>query len=106
MTRKILFLSLLSLLQFLAVHFFLIQRFPNSGDEQAYLFQANLFSHGQLYAEDPIYDQKHPLNKFVAADAMDDTGGRRFSKYDPGWPGLLALGLRLRVEGLVAPLLG
>lgn len=106
MKRRILLLSLLSLLQFVLVHFFLIQQFPNSGDEQAYLFQAELFSHGQLYAEGPLYDRTHPLNKFVAADAMDDTEGRRFSKYDPGWPGLLWLGARLRIEGLVAPLLG
>jgi hypothetical protein len=106
MKRKILLLSLLSLLQFLLVHFVLIQQFANSGDEQAFLFQARLLSRGQLYVEDPIYDRAHPLNKYVAADAMDDTGGRRFSKYDPGWPALLALGSAARVEWLVAPLLG
>ena len=106
MKRKILFLSLLSFLQFLVVHFVLIQRFPNSGDEQALLFQARLFSHGQLYVDDPIYDRANPLNKYVAADAIDDAGGRRFSKYDPGWPALLSLGVRLRVEWLIAPLLG
>ena len=106
MKRKILFLSLLSFLQFLLVHFFLIQRFPNSGDEQAYLFQARMFSHGQLYVEDPIYDRANPLNKYVQADAMVDVGGRRFSKYDPGWAALLSLGARLRAEWLVAPLLG
>jgi hypothetical protein len=106
MRRKILFLSLLSFLQFLLVHFVLIQQFANSGDEQAFLFQARLLSRGQLYLEDPIYDRANPLNKYVAADALDDTGGRRFSKYDPGWPALLALGSRLGVEWLVAPLLG
>ena len=106
MKRKILFLSLLSFLQFLLVHFFLIQGFANSGDEQAYLFQARLFSRGQLYVEDPIYDRANPLNKYVAADALDDAGGRRFAKYDPGWAALLSLGARLRVEWLVAPLLG
>lgn len=106
MKRKILFLSLLSFLQFLLVHFVLLQGFANSGDEQAFLFQARLFSRGQLYVEDPIYDRANPLNKYVAADAMDDVGGRRFSKYDPGWPALLSLGARLRVEWLVAPLLG
>jgi hypothetical protein len=106
MKRKILFLSLLSLLQFSLAHFVLIQGFANSGDEQAFLFQARMFSHGQLYLEDPIYDRANPLNKYVAADAMDDAGGRRFSKYDPGWAGLLALGARLGVEWIVAPLLG
>jgi hypothetical protein len=106
MTRKILFLSLLSLLQFLLIHFFLIQGFANSGDEQALLFQGRLFARGQLYVEDPIYDRANPLNRYVAADAMDDTGGRRFAKYSPGWPALLSLGASLRVEWLVAPVLG
>jgi hypothetical protein len=106
MKRKILFLSLLSFMQYLLVHFVLIQGFANSGDEQAYLFQARLFSRGQLYAEDPIYDRANPLNKYVQADALDDVGGRRFAKYDPGWAALLSLGARLRVEWLVAPLLG
>jgi hypothetical protein len=54
MKRKILLPSLLSFLQFVLVHFLLIQRFANSGDEQAYLYEAKLFSHGQLYAEDPF----------------------------------------------------
>ena len=104
--RRILFLSLLSLLQFVLVHFVLIQQFPNSGDEASYLFQAKLFSRNQLYTEDALYDQANPLNKYVQADAIVDVGGRRFSKYDPGWAALLSLGARLRVEWLVAPLLG
>jgi hypothetical protein len=106
MNRRILLLSLLSLLQFALVHFFLIQRFANSGDEQAYLYQARLFSRGQLYVEDPIYDRSHPLNKFVQADGLDDSGGRRFSKYGPGWAALLALGTLIHAEWLVAPWLG
>jgi hypothetical protein len=106
MKRRILLLSLLSFLQYLLVHFFLIQGFPNSGDEQAYLFQARLFSRGQLWVEDPLYDQANPLNKYVQADALVDLEGRRFAKYDPGWAALLSLGTRLRAEWLVAPLLG
>jgi hypothetical protein len=106
MKPKILILSLLSLLQFVLVHFVLIQQFANSGDEQAFLFQAKLFSRGQLYVTDPIYDRANPLNKYVRSDALDDLEGRRFSKYDPGWAALLSLGSRARAEGLVAPLLG
>ena len=106
MTRRILLLSLLSLLQFTLVHFFLIQHFPNSGDEQAYLYQAKLFSRGQLYVEDPIYDRAHPLNKFIRADALDDFNGHRFPKYDPGWAILLAVGTLIHAAWLVAPMLG
>ena len=106
MKKRILFLTFLSLVQFLLVHFFLLQRFVNSGDEQALIFQAKMFSQGRLYLDDPIYDPKNPLHKFVAADAMDDSAGRRFSKYDPGWPALMAPGAWLHLEWLVAPLLG
>lgn len=106
MKHKVLFLSLLSLLQFVGVHFLLVQHFPNSGDEQAFLFQGRLFSHGQLYVEDPIYDRSHPLNKFVHADALDDKEGRRFSKYDPGWAVVLAPFAIMKAEWLAAPLLG
>jgi hypothetical protein len=106
MKRRILLLSALSLLQFVLVHFVLIQRFPNSGDEASYLFQAELFARNQLYIEDALYDQANPLNKYVQEDALVDVGGRRFSKYDPGWAALLSLGARLGVVCLVAPLLG
>jgi hypothetical protein len=106
MKRRILLFSALSLLQFVLVYFVLIQQFPNSGDEASYLFQAKLFSRGQLYTEDALYDQANPLNKYVQEDALVDVGGRRFSKYDPGWAALLSLGARLRAEWLVAPLLG
>jgi hypothetical protein len=106
MRRRIFFLSVLSLLQYVLVHFALIQQFPNSGDEASYLFQAKLFSQGKLSTEDPLYDQANPLNKYVQEDALVDLEGRRFSKYDPGWAALLSLGARLRAEWLVAPLLG
>jgi hypothetical protein len=106
MTRKCLFLSLLFLAEVLLVHFFVLQRFPNSGDEQAYLFQARLYARNQLYVEDPIYDRANPLERFVRADALDDMAGRRFPKYDPGWPLLLSVGSRLGAEWLIAPLLG
>lgn len=106
MKSRILLLSLFSLIEFSLVHFFLIQRFPNSGDEAAFLYQARMFSRGQLYVEDPIYDRAHPLNKFIQADALDDMGGRRFAKYDPGWAALLAVGTLAHAEWLVAPLLG
>jgi hypothetical protein len=106
MKSRILLLSLFSLVEFVLVHFFLIQRFANSGDEAAFLYQARMFSRGQLYVVDPIYDRAHPLNKFIRADALDDLNGHRFAKYDPGWASLLALGVLAHAEGMVAPVLG
>lgn len=106
MKRTILLLSAVSLLQSLFVCFVLEQRFPNSGDEHSYLYQARLFASGRLYAQDPLYDRADPLNKYLAAFCVTDFGGKRFSEYQPGWPMVLALGVATGAEWLVAPLLG
>src|SRR5215467_9981105 len=102
MKRTIELLAALSLLQFLFVYFAPAQRFANSGDDYAYLFQARLFASGQLYAQDPIFDRSHPLNRYVATLCLTDFQGRRFSKYPPGWSILLAAGTTLGVEWLVS----
>src|SRR6266446_3601486 len=94
------------LLSALLVYFVLTQRFPISGDDYSYLYQANLFASGKLYAEDPLYDRALPFYDCVETYCLRDDQGRRFSKYPPGWPALLALGVKLRVPWLVDPLLG
>jgi hypothetical protein len=104
--RTILLLSTLSLLQSLLVCFVLTRRFPNSGDEHSYLFQARLFATGRLYGVDSLYDREQPLNRYIAAFCLTDFHGKRFSEYQPGWPMILALGVRAGVEWFVAPLLG
>ena len=103
---RILLLSAVSLLQFVAAHYILIQQFPNSGDEHSYLFQARLFSSGKLFYEDPLYSRAHPLNKYVKSQHLADVGQKRFSKYPPGWPLLLCLGVLGGVEGIINPILG
>jgi hypothetical protein len=94
------------LLSALLVYFVLTQRFPISGDDYSYLYQAKLFASGKLYAEDPLYDPALPFYDCVETYCLRDNQGRRFSKYPPGWPALLALGVKLRVPWLVDPLLG
>ncbi len=106
MRRKLLLLSTIALLQALVVAYVVIQRFPNSGDEHSYLYQARLFASGQLTAVDSLYDKSQPLNRYVAAFCLTDYNSKRFSEYQPGWPLVLALGVRGGVEWLVAPLLG
>src|SRR5690242_17487474 len=106
MKPTILLLSTLSLLQSLLVCFVLTRRFPSSGDEHSYLFQARLFASGQMYAVDSLYDRDHPLNRYVAAACVTDFHGKRFSEYQPGWPMILALGVATGLEWFVAPLLG
>lgn len=101
-----LLLSAVSLLLALFVYFVPNQGFASSADDWSYLFQARLFASGHLYAEDPLYDKANPLQRYVGTNCITDYQGRRFSKYPPGWPLLLAMGSLVGAEWLVAPLLG
>lgn len=92
------------LFQALLIQQFVAQRFPLSADDHSYLYQARLFAAGQLYAEDPLYDYRHPLHTCIETNCLRDESGRRFSKYAPGWPAVLALGVLLHVPWLVHPL--
>jgi hypothetical protein len=98
--------SAIFLLEALFVYFVLTQRYPISGDDYSYMYQAKLFASGKLYAEDPLYDPALPLYDCVETYCLKDDQGHRFSKYPPGWPALLAVGVKLRVPWLVDPLLG
>ena len=63
------------------------ERVPHIEDEIAYLFQAQVFASGQFYVDAPFR-----TNCFFAPFVLDHQG-RRFGKYPPGWPALLAAGL-------------
>jgi len=104
-TRKLV-QSTIFLLAALLVYFVLTQKFPISGDDYAYTYQATLFASGKLYARDPLYDLGHPLHGCIATNCIMDYHGHRFSVYPPGWPALLAVGTALGVPWLVNPLLG
>jgi len=107
MTTKLkLLFSLVLLLEALLISFALIQRFPPSGDDYSYLYEAKLLASGKTYAQDPLYDQADPLHYCVATNCITDNQGRRFSKYPPGWPAFLALGALLGVPWLIDPVLG
>jgi hypothetical protein len=78
-----------------------LQQFPNSGDEYAYLFQARTFASGRLWNEPP------PLERFFTLNWILEKDGKWVSQYPPGWPGLLMLGSLLGFpEWLVNPILG
>jgi hypothetical protein len=106
MTRTKLLLSAGSLLLALFVYFVPNQQFANSADDWSYLLQARLLASGHLYAEDALYDKAHPLQRYIGTNCVTDHDGRRFSKYPPGWPVLLAAGSLVGAEWLVGPLLG
>ena len=99
-------LACVLLAECLPVFFLLARRSPVSGDDYAYLFQAELFASGKLYAESPLYSRDHPLNDCVMTKCLTDHQGRRFSKYPPGLSVLLAIGVALKAPWLVDPILG
>ena len=72
---------------------------PHVEDEMAYVWQAKALAHGQLTVSTPPYPQNMQV-PFVV-----DAHGRRFGKYPPGWPMMLALGLLLGIRTWVNPLL-
>ena len=83
----------------LIVHLWILQQFPNSGDEFSYLWQAEVFASGRMTAETPDPQPAFAINHIA------DRDGRRFSKYPPGWPLLLAIGVWFGAPGAVNPLL-
>jgi hypothetical protein len=72
---------------------------PHVEDEFAYIWQAQVFTHGQAYLPSPIHE------KLFTVPFVVDYHGLRFSKYPPGWSLLLAIGMLLGVTSWVNPVL-
>jgi hypothetical protein len=80
--------------------YFVFEHLPHIDDEVAYLFQAKYLARGRLWLPVP------PDTAAFPAEYVLVHGGRWFSKYFPGWPLVLALGVPLDATWLVNPLLG
>ena len=92
----------LSLAGFLAaawVTWHVYEAVPHIEDEMAYVWQANLLTEGRFSMPSPEYPKSF-LVPFVV-----DLDGLRFSKYPPGWPAVLALGVMLGLRAWINPLL-
>lgn len=72
---------------------------PHIEDEMAYVWQGRLYADGQTTIVSP------PCNKNFMIPFVIDYQGLRFSKYPPGWPALLSLGIRLGIRSWVNPIL-
>jgi hypothetical protein len=84
-----------------AIGHFVLRRFPNSGDEYVYLYQAATLAAGRLTNPAPIVPAAFEFNYIV------QQGDRAFGSFPPGWPLALALAAFVHVPAwLVNPLLG
>ncbi len=78
------------------------ERLPHLEDEFAYLYQARMFARGDLYIDTP-----RPLATYWQPFLVDlDHNGdgireRRFGKYTPGWPMVLAVGELLNASWML-----
>lgn len=79
----------------------LLQRMPHVQDSVAYLFQAKTYALGRLWVPSPPHPQF-----FVHEFVIMTPDGRWFGKYPPGWPMLLAIGVRAGAAWVVDPICG
>ncbi|HET6466888.1 MAG TPA: hypothetical protein VFG43_00795 [Geminicoccaceae bacterium] len=85
----------------LVISVLVLDRFPNSGDEFAFVHQAEGFAEGRLWHEAP------PLGATFVALRTWVYGDRLVSQYPPGWPLLMAAAGRLSLPAwTVNPLIG
>jgi hypothetical protein len=87
----------------LAVGVIALRAFPNSGDEYAYIFQAETFRAGRLWNSLPSVPDVFASPRVLIKD------GKWVSQYPPGWPiiiaGVTSLGLPAYVASPVMALL-
>jgi hypothetical protein len=75
------------------------QRHPHVTDEVAYLLQARMLASGRLSLPAP------PVPDAFGFYLMEFRGDRWYSVMPPGWPAMLAVGVRLGIPWLVNPIL-
>jgi hypothetical protein len=99
--RAKLVLACLALLALLLVARFVLDAFPNSGDEYAYLLQAQTYAQGRLWVDPP------PLTDAFALERIQVRNGMWLSQYAPGWALVLTPAVLLKVPlWIVNPILG
>jgi hypothetical protein len=78
-----------------------LERFPNSSDEYAYLFQAKTMSQGKLW------EPSHDLADFFYFNHIALKDGIAVSRFPPGWPAVMAIAQYAGMNPiLVNPILG
>lgn len=82
--RNLAILSLAALAAYLVVARVVLDAFPNSGDELAYVMQAQTYGRGRLWVDLPPDPNAFRLFRFF------DVRGHWLSQYPPGWAVVLA----------------
>lgn len=91
-TLAVLALALFAFVMSAVISRTVFERLPHLEDELAYLFQARVFSEGQVVADLPLPSGPY-WQPFVVQHTSDlKPEGGRVGKYPPGWPALLAIG--------------
>ena len=83
--RALVWLGLATFVVLLLVARLVLDAFPNSSDEYAYVLQAETYANGDLWVDAPSLPEAFKLDRVVAKD------GRWISIYQPGWAALMAL---------------
>lgn len=79
----------------------ILEDFPNSSDEYAYLFQAEMLSRGKLW------ERAHDLPDFFHNNNIAQFEGILVSRFPPGWPLVLSQAFEIGLDpALVNPVLG
>ncbi|WP_141342757.1 glycosyltransferase family 39 protein [Bradyrhizobium sp. USDA 3458] len=85
----------------LSAAYFVLDTFPNSGDEFSYLFEANTLARLRLWEAPPILGTDLIAHRTFIFDS------KWVSQYPPGWPMILSIGLLLGIPPwMVNALLG
>lgn len=79
---------------------FVFDGVPHNDDSVAYYFQAKMLAHGQIQGLAPPDPESFSVNHLIY------NAGNWYTKFFPGWPALLAVGVIAGVPWLVNPLLG
>ncbi len=83
----------------IAANRFILHSFMNSADEHSCYFLAECIKRGKFWAT------PHPMSEFFEAVHVGNKNGKWFSVYPPGWPLLMAAGLKAQILDYVNPAL-
>jgi hypothetical protein len=85
----------------LAIAWLVLDGFPNSGDESAYVLQAQTYARGRLWADLPAVSQAFEQSRFF------NINGHWASQYAPGWALVLAPAAAAGIPlWIVGPIIG